>query len=859
MRKVTWLLPLVTAIVAAAVAGLLPSSATSAAPASGTVSPVQTTAAWQGGPATASNPSGACLGGGLDVICDRYLLTITPPATGDYSVNITVTIPNADDDWDLFVYGPDGNQVGSSTNGAGSVESVPLNNPVAGTYEVFANPWLVNPGGTYSGKATMTVGKTYPPSSTGSVLWDFDASAPQATVEVPLRVVMVGFAPGSVDASKVIGEIPNTQRPGVLIPWGQNPSGDSADFPLGADTLVNHGRSYFDNSKPFLVPYEYKWKPQVVYAPDTFAQALFAQMRAQSSTGDFSDNRMRAYLEKYNSERGVYRGSSNSVTPNAPVRFVNAEPIEDWIAANSKTYLGFASGPKGGKGKGPGANPGYTIYFLNTWDSNAAKTALQPQHEYHVFKIDRKDPDTGLFAGIDWARVWGGHYRFMMMDLGAAPNPYESLTWGNRRRDVVGSAGYDPPLWEYRANAPRPVTPVHLADGWTQAVTPGATWDQAQLNYMLGREVNEAASFRFEHSYLYEPRPETGQYWISDNVWHDKFAEPPWASDLTKLYNLDVVLHGLSTLVPYFTFKGDAKFEYLAQGGANYDADQAMLQQAKQDGDDIAGAPGVAMHTNTAMDYLDANADRFERGGPCFTTIPGINVVAEKHYAWGLAIAAGIATNRDGKPWGYLDSVNDVFKYPGADRDPMLQATHPDAFSGSFTYTAVHEASHRLGLAHPHDTVGATRRADGTPRYYDGFSWTYDSSAVPTTYAFDELTYSILDQENIARGHSAYYLKWADEALQEGGRAYYDKGTTTLNLLPADAASFRSQAINLSNKAAKLFASFDFVNAAYAAQAAWRAAANYRDIALSLAPGTSELQRGTAKAGADSCPSATTR
>ena len=27
---------------------------------------------------------------------------------------------------------------------------------------------------------------------------------------------------------------------------------------------------------------------------------------------------------------------------------------------------GFDSGPKGGKGKGPGANPGYTIYFLNT-------------------------------------------------------------------------------------------------------------------------------------------------------------------------------------------------------------------------------------------------------------------------------------------------------------------------------------------------------------------------------------------------------------------------------------------------------------------------------------------------------------
>ena len=32
--------------------------------------------------------------------------------------------------------------------------------------------------------------------------------------------------------------------------------------------------------------------------------------------------------------------------------------------------------------------------------------------------------------------------------------------------------------------------------------------------------------------------------------------------------------------------------------------------------------------------------DRFLRGGPCYTTVPAINVVAEKHYAWALAIAA---------------------------------------------------------------------------------------------------------------------------------------------------------------------------------------------------------------------------
>ena len=373
---------------------------------------------------------------------------------------------------------------------------------------------------------------------------------------------------------------------------------------------------------------------------------------------------------------------------------------------------------------------------------------------------------------------------------------------------------------------------------------------------MLGRTVNEATSFRFLHSYLYEPQPATGQYWFSDNVWHDAKAELPWASDLKKLYNQDVVLAGLRTMAPYLTFAGDVRFAYLAEGGADNDADQAMLDQAKQDGDDVAGAPGVSMHTDTAMDYIDSQTRLF-RGGACYTTVPAINVVAEKHYAWALPIAAGIATNRNGVPWGYLGSVNDVFKSPQSDRDQSMAFAHPEVSGGAFTYTAIHEASHYLGLAHPHDSIGATRNADGSPRYYDGFTWAYNSTAAPTTYSHTELVYSILDQENIARGHAAYYLKWADEALSQAGDAYAAKGVTLVSQLPANAARLRKEAIDNSKRAETLFARFDFVNATFAAQKAWRSAAAYRDLALGLAPGTSELQKGTKKEGASACPSAT--
>jgi hypothetical protein len=353
MSRSTRLLPLATVLAVTAVAVLLPGAATSAVPASGTVSSASTSVTWQGGPAVVSNPSGVCVGG-VDVTCDRFLLTITPPATGNYSVQIRLSTPNSGDDWDLYVSGPDGTSE-SSTSPAGSAELVTLNNPAAGTWHVYGNPWLVDAGSTYGASATMEVGKVYPPSSTGSVLYDFDAAAPQAKLEAPLRVVMVGFKPGEVDTAKVLGEIPNVQRPGVLIPRGTNPGADNHPLLIGNEGLINHGRAYFDSSSPFLVPYQYTWKPQLIYAPDAFSNGLLSAMASNSTTGEFSKSGNRQYIEKYNTERGIYRGSGNNVAANAPLRFVDGEAVENWIAANSQTMLGFSSGPKGGKGKKPPA------------------------------------------------------------------------------------------------------------------------------------------------------------------------------------------------------------------------------------------------------------------------------------------------------------------------------------------------------------------------------------------------------------------------------------------------------------------------------------------------------------------------
>jgi hypothetical protein len=126
--------------------------------------------------------------------------------------------------------------------------------------------------------------------------------------------------------------------------------------------------------------------------------------------------------------------------------------------------------------------------------------------------------------------------------------------------------------------------------------------------------------------------------------------------------------------------------------------------------------------------------------------------------------------------------------------------------------------------------------------------------AAPTTYSHTELVYNVLDQESIARGHTAYYLTWADEALAEGGEAFAADGVERVDQLPALARRLRSEAIASMAKAEAAFARFEFVSAAYAAQDACRAAAAYRDLALGLALGTSEIEKGTRLQ--DSCESA---
>ncbi len=127
-------------------------AAFAASPSSGEVSSDSTSASWEGGPFTVSNPAGCT--SGSDPGCDAFELTVVPSSDGVYAVEIAIEPSSELDDFDLFVLGPDGSEVASSATASG-FESVTLHSPPAGTYTVLVQAFLVPPGATYRGSATF--------------------------------------------------------------------------------------------------------------------------------------------------------------------------------------------------------------------------------------------------------------------------------------------------------------------------------------------------------------------------------------------------------------------------------------------------------------------------------------------------------------------------------------------------------------------------------------------------------------------------------------------------------------------------------------------------------------------------------
>lgn len=109
-----------------------------ATPASGNVSESNTKVTWTGQikPASGSSDCGTANNSG----CDNFGVNFQAPASsyGPYLLEIRL---QPQGDWDMQVFGPNGNLVDGSGNSPGVVELVTLINPPSGSYVVAAAPF----------------------------------------------------------------------------------------------------------------------------------------------------------------------------------------------------------------------------------------------------------------------------------------------------------------------------------------------------------------------------------------------------------------------------------------------------------------------------------------------------------------------------------------------------------------------------------------------------------------------------------------------------------------------------------------------------------------------------------------------
>ena len=527
------------------------------------------------------------------------------------------------------------------------------------------------------------------------------------------------------------------------------------------------------------------------------------------------------YLTLYDAVQGkATRGADHVVTNPTVSDKIDAFAVEDWIFESrlnvkyAKSFKNLYTGTeRDGRFIGPdaagyydpfytargkkdldtipqGSATSYTFFILDTFSPSYADEYFRPS-AYHHWDVSKHfiDPDTGDQDGPDWSRVWGGRYRFFFHDLGAGPNPYEAVDFFLGKVPGSASKPYgDPPIWEYE-NDPY--------------------W-QGKLVERTARDMLTMLFYRLTPSYLYRPIP-ADVYFLASNNWSDCYSRPECSPDgiahtiLEKIYQPGYVEKNLAAALPGATFtteRSDPKlktYRYLGCAAnraisnnpkaqpvlvpdvnctGDSDPLQEVLELAKARGDDVVGlgVNDLGVSGNVVRAYVEAHRDTIAPLRPGQQTLTNISVVWPGATTWYLpAIVGGVALGTpNDEIWGILNNVNDRAKTSEATDCAKSQpiapgcGVVPSIGGGGFSYTVQHEASHFLGLLHPHDSLLVEKDANGNWEYY-GYSYRHygDHSMAPTTYAGAFAPYSVLDQDIIQRGHTAEYLRMTEDSLAD--------------------------------------------------------------------------------------------
>jgi hypothetical protein len=632
-----------------------------------------------------------------------------------------------------------------------------------------------------------------------------------ATLEVPINIVFVGFDPAEVEQQQkaVSDQLPPSFRPVIRT---QSSLGGAAAG-LVRRLASPGGEATFE-------PMEFRYRYNFITTPEEYNRKLFAAAKAATTSGEYSLPFDRSYIERYNARAGIpNREPDKLVAPGSPIDFIDGFTLEDWIAENPPAGLDFDL-----------AKPadGYTYFVIDSYRPSYAGEYFN-LNRYHNFRVMNDltiDPDSGSQNGFDWGRVWGGRYRFLMLDVGAAPNSWEgAVTLANtkifRLEGNGDSSLFDPPIWEYGGN----LEPFYS---------------------LVGEDVQYAIWMRFTRGYLYPPHPYR-KFILAANTWHDADAYTPWPSKLEMLYKDQLVLHAYQELIPYAEFDGFSRFKYLSPG----DPEQDALDKGKDQSVSRLPVP-FTVSTRPTMALIDRNREQYAPLVPGAFTIPVVNVVFPSFYTWSLpAIVGGVAEGQGGEPWGQLQNVNNRTKWPGATMEvtdsqgnthaptvPDVRVEGVDNVARfGFTSTTLHEAGHFVGLSHNHDAVAydwTAGPADSPDGYFETIDWMYTTTATPMGYGWSYHRFEVMDKDNVWIGHA---IEWLDQAQDDLVDAFAALDSKKLSVVPAGVASVKVSAETAMAKAVRALESGDYLKAVMMARDTRSMAAKTLEAAASAVLG----------------------
>lgn len=684
--------------------------------------------------------------------------------------------------------------------------------------------------------------------------------------------------------------------------------------PTNSNSLPHNETSqevYTADSVPFFEPLKFNLDYKFLAADDAYTKDLFqaaknateydhdpGPMSVYATSLSLPVHYKETYLTAYNAKFGVFRGPDHQVADTTKWDLVDAFDIENWIhdsRLNSKyaqAFTDLTSGKKtsaafinpdpgatrdphwNAKGKRAvnidnnpfGVDRGVTFILMDTFSPDYADEYFRPDRYHYWGSGDHiTDPDVGGGTQVDDARGWGGGYRFFFLDLGSAPSFYEREDW--LREEISGqdgSAGFDPPIWQWRNDPTWNGTVEVPADptGTTRAAG-------SRLGQVLGFEINQGIAFKYIGSYLYRPIP-ADVYLLATNNWIDHYSQPEaggfYAIDFNKLYKPDKAIKALRSAIPYATFVdsvpslpnlpepqllGCADNHYQViwtgtplnspgvkspsadPGCTEPDDRQQAIEEGKNNGALGTGVMNLGVDQDVIRNFIDKNRERFAPLVDGALTVPVMNIYFEKVYTVALPLIVGgvAAGTNDGDGWGQLNNVNERIVWAGAiDCDksapaaPACTPANPFSNNRALTYTAQHESAHGLGLHHPHDGTVSVEQAQGpSPAdspftgkwhyYYTMNKWLYDYTASPTTYGHTYGTYESVDQDKLMYGHTAEYMKQAQDWLAD---AYFLEGAAGGTSPSADLRLKRKAVLEDRRLASELFKVGDYLHAQYA-------------------------------------------